>query len=193
MLFGLTIAAFLTLHAQEPSATPPGSDEAVQTAPRTQDGHRIKEPQKKKHVAPEWPNNALRAGLDGRVVLECLIGIDGRVEDVKVVKGYRSLAEAAKKAVPKWRYTTTLLDGKAVPVIMTVTVNFKLQAPPKRDDTLTSLSDSDPEIRWAAVTWLGRFRPITGEQKTALARALEDPSELVRSAAKKAIERLEAQ
>ena len=94
--------------------------------------------------------------MNGTVVLECVIGIDGRVHDVKTIKGYRSLAEAGSEAVRKWRYTTTELDGKAVPVIMTVTVNFRLQATPKRDGAFASLTDSDPEIRWAAITWLGR-------------------------------------
>lgn len=195
MLFGLTVGMLLTVHVQEPTPTPPGPGETApptQTSPRTQDGHRIKEPQKKKHVAPEWPENARRAGLNGPVILECVIGSDGRVDDAKVIKGYRSLAEAAKEAVRKWRYTTTELDGKPVPVIMTVTVNFKLRAPPKREDALTSLSDSDPQIRWAAIKWLGRYRPITAGQKTAIAGALQDPSELVRNAAKEALDKLDA-
>ena len=195
MLLGLTVAMLLAVHVQEPSSTPPGPGEtapSTQTSVRSQDGHRIKEPQRKKHVAPEWPENARRAGLNGPVTLECVIGIDGRVEDVKTVQGYRSLAEAAKEAVRKWRYTTTELDGKAVPVIMNVTVNFTLRTPPNRDDALSSLSDSDPEIRWAAIRWLGRYRPITAEQKTALEGALQDPSELVRNAAQEALDKLDA-
>lgn len=195
MLLVLTVGIVLTVHAQEPTSPPPGPGETAppgQASPRTQDGHRIKEPQKKKHVAPEWPENARRAGLNGTVILECKIGIDGRVEDVWVIKGYRSLAEAAQAGVRKWRYTTTELDGKAVPVIMTVTVNFKMREPPRRGDALTSLSDSDPEIRWAAINWLGRYRPVTAEQKAAIARGLQDPSELVRNAAKEAFDKLEA-
>jgi protein TonB len=30
-------------------------------------------------------------------------------------------------AVQRWRYTPALLNGQPVPVVMTVTVNFKLQ------------------------------------------------------------------
>jgi hypothetical protein len=42
------------------------------------------------------------------------------------------------------------------------------------------------------VRWLGRYRPITGEQKEALESALRDASELVRTAAKESLARIEA-
>jgi protein TonB len=38
-----------------------------------------------------------------------------------------TLDEAAMDAVQRWRYTPALLNGQPVPVVMTVTVNFKLQ------------------------------------------------------------------
>jgi periplasmic protein TonB len=37
------------------------------------------------------------------------------------------LAAAAVEAVRQWEYTPTLLEGVPVPVVMTVTVNFRLQ------------------------------------------------------------------
>lgn len=193
MLVRLVVAAFLVLGLQEPTSTPPEPGEAtpsMRTSPRTKDGQQIKEPKKTKYVAPEWPANALRAGLNGTVILECVIGTDGRVQNVRTLKGYRSLAEAGSEAVRKWRYTTTELDGKAVSVIMTVTVNFRLRTPPKRGDALASLTDPDPEIRWAAMKWLGRYRPITADQKAAIEAGLQDSSELVRNAAKEALQKL---
>jgi TonB family protein len=197
MLRSLTLAASLVFPSQEPSPTPPpaSSETAApaEGATRTKDGHHIKEPQKTKNVPPKWPDNARRVGLNGRVVLECVIGIDGRVDDMKVVSGYSSLAEAAKEAVAQWRYTTTELDGKAVPVIMTITVNFVLQGPPRRGDVFGSLGDADAEIRWAAMKWLGRFRPVTPEQMSAFRRGLEDSSELVRKAAQEALQNLQTQ
>jgi len=191
----LVVLICVMLLAQEPASPapiPPKDAPPVSTSPRTIEGKQIKEPRKTKHVSPEWPTNAMRAGLTGSVVLECVVGVDGQIETVKVLKGYRSLAESASAAVRKWRYTPTELEGKPVPVIMTVTVNFKLQAPPKRGDALAALRDSDSEIRWAGVRWLGRYRPVVAEQKRALQSALRDPSELVRGAAKDALAKIEA-
>jgi protein TonB len=45
---------------------------------------------------------------------------------VKVLKGIPLLNDAAVNAVREWRYSPTLLNGVPVPVIMTVTVNFRL-------------------------------------------------------------------
>jgi protein TonB len=48
------------------------------------------------------------------------------VTDVKVLRGFPLLDAAAIEAVKQWVYTPTLLNGVPVPVIMTVTVNFRL-------------------------------------------------------------------
>ena len=47
--------------------------------------------------------------------------------DLKVLRSVPLLDEAAIEAVRQWTYTRTFLDGVAVPVIMTVTVNFQLR------------------------------------------------------------------
>ena len=60
------------------------------------------------------------------VILECRVSPKGKVEDVKVLRGIPLLDRAAIEAVKQWVYTPTLLEGVAVPVIMTVTVNFRL-------------------------------------------------------------------
>jgi protein TonB len=43
-----------------------------------------------------------------------------------VPRRIRLLEQSAQEAVRQWAYTPTLLNGVPVPVIMTVTVNFKL-------------------------------------------------------------------
>ena len=90
----------------------------------------IKEPTKLKHVAPVYPEIAIRTNLSGSVVLECLISPQGRVVEVKVLRGIPLLNDAAIAAVRQWTYTPTLLDGVPVPVIMPVTVQFTLQDRP---------------------------------------------------------------
>jgi len=89
-------------------------------------GGDIKEPRKIKNVPPVYPETARRAGVEGVVVLECLLSPAGRVIDVKVIRTIPLLDEAAVSAVKQWVYTPTLVGGAAVPVIMTVTVRFGL-------------------------------------------------------------------
>ena len=89
-------------------------------------GGQIKEPKKLKHVNPAYPDIAKQARVQGVVILECTISPQGRVTDVKVLRGIPLLDSAAIEAVKQWVYSPTLLNGVPVPVIMTVTVNFRL-------------------------------------------------------------------
>jgi TonB family protein len=73
---------------------------------------------------PAYPSDALAAGVDGVVVAEILVNEAGIVSDARVLKSVPPLDDAALKAVREWRYDPTIVDGKAVPVRMTVTVNF---------------------------------------------------------------------
>ncbi|HET7746511.1 MAG TPA: energy transducer TonB [Vicinamibacteria bacterium] len=89
-------------------------------------GGQIKEPKKLKNVPPAYPDIAKQARVQGVVILECTISPQGKVTDVKVLRGIPLLDAAAIEAVKQWVYSPTLLNGVPVPVIMTVTVNFKL-------------------------------------------------------------------
>jgi protein TonB len=89
-------------------------------------GGQIKEPKKLKNVNPVYPDIAKQARVQGVVILECTISPQGKVTDVKVLRGIPLLDAAAMEAVKQWVYTPTLLNGVPVPVIMTVTVNFRL-------------------------------------------------------------------
>ena len=62
-----------------------------------------------------------------RARLEATIDTAGAVANVSVVRSVPLLDEAAIAAVRQWQYSPTLLNGVAVPVIMTVTVNFSLR------------------------------------------------------------------
>ena len=77
-------------------------------------------------VQPEYPAEAKRASLEGVVILEARVTEQGTVDNVKVISGPPLLSEAATKAVQQWRYEPTILNGQAVPVILTARVNFSL-------------------------------------------------------------------
>ena len=79
-------------------------------------------------IKPTYPRLALAARLEGVVILEALIGRDGNVRDVKVLRGMSmGLTEAAVAAVKKRRYRPGLLNGEPVEFALTVTVQFKVK------------------------------------------------------------------
>ena len=55
-------------------------------------------------VNPVYPPEALAQKLHGPVVLQAVIGRDGSVEDLKLVRGYFVLGRAAIAAVKQWRF-----------------------------------------------------------------------------------------
>jgi protein TonB len=91
-------------------------------------GGQIKAPAKVRNVAPAYPPMARHARVEGTVILEATIDAQGRVTGVKVLRGIPLLDDAAVDAVRQWVYSPTTLNGTPVPVVMTVTVNFRLGA-----------------------------------------------------------------
>jgi TonB family protein len=89
-------------------------------------GGNVQAPERIKYVAPVYPAVAQQARVSGIVILEAVVGTDGAVTDIRVLKSIALLDEAAIEAARQWRYAPTTLNGVPVPVIMTVTVNFNL-------------------------------------------------------------------
>jgi protein TonB len=89
-------------------------------------GGHIKAPARIKYVMPEYPDIARAARVQGVVIIEAIIGADGRVEQARVLRSNPLLEQAALAAVRAWVYTPTLLNGRPTPVSMTVTVQFRL-------------------------------------------------------------------
>jgi len=92
-------------------------------------GGDIKPPTQTKRVTPPYPPEAQAAGVQGIVIMEATIGVDGKVTDVRVLRSIPLLDQAAMDAVRQFEYTPTVINGVAVPVLMTVTVNFTLTPP----------------------------------------------------------------
>jgi periplasmic protein TonB len=95
-------------------------------------GVEIREPRRIKNVDPIYPEVAVMSHLQGIVVLDCTIDAHGRVSGVRVLKGVPMLDDAAVAAVRQWAYTPTLLAGVPVPVVLAVTVSFRLDTVARR-------------------------------------------------------------
>jgi TonB family protein len=77
-------------------------------------------------VQPSYPERALRAGLQGPVVLQAWIAKDGTIRELKLIRGSLLLGEAAYQAVKQWHYKPYLRNGQAVEAQTYVTVDFRL-------------------------------------------------------------------
>ncbi len=103
-----------------PDAPPPPPVKPVHV------GGDIRAPRKVVDVAAAYPQLAVRARLEGVVIIEATIDPRGRVQNATVLRSVPLLDEAALAAVRQWVYTPTLLNGVPTPIIMTVTVTFRL-------------------------------------------------------------------
>jgi len=75
-------------------------------------------------VDPVYPPEALAQKLHGAVVLQAVIGRDGSVEDLKIVRGYFVLGRAAIAAVKQWQFQPYNLNGHAAATQTVITINF---------------------------------------------------------------------
>jgi periplasmic protein TonB len=78
-------------------------------------------------VEPEYSEEARKAKFQGTVVLSIVVDERGMPTQFKVVRPLGlGLDEKAIEAVQKWRFRPAQKDGKAVAVLATVEVNFRL-------------------------------------------------------------------
>jgi protein TonB len=106
----------------EPPAPPPPPPVVAMRV-----GGKIRPPSKTVDVPPIYPPMAIAARVEGTVIIEATIDTEGRVQSARVLRSPPMLDTAALTAVAQWSYTPSLLNGVPVPVIMTVTVTFKLR------------------------------------------------------------------
>ncbi len=84
-------------------------------------------PVKVHDVAPQYPDLAREARIQGIVILKTLIDDQGNVADIEVLKSLlMGLSEAAVDAVKQWKFRPATVDGTPVPANHNVTVNFRL-------------------------------------------------------------------
>jgi protein TonB len=75
-------------------------------------------------VQPIYPPEARRGHLQGKVVLDAVVTVQGEIEQLKLVKGDVILAKAAMDAVRQWRYSPYSLNGKVIPKETRITISF---------------------------------------------------------------------
>jgi TonB family protein len=79
---------------------------------------------------PQYTSDAMRAKVQGTVLLECVVRPDGSVGDVQVVRSLDptfGLDQQAVVAARKWRFAPGTRLGEAVPVLITIELTFTLR------------------------------------------------------------------
>jgi protein TonB len=75
---------------------------------------------------PVYPPGAMHAGISGTVIVEVTVDESGKVLNERAVCGPDLLVVPSVEAAKRWRFAPTLLNGKPVKVIGTITFNFHL-------------------------------------------------------------------
>ena len=76
---------------------------------------------------PEYSEEARKAKYQGTVVIDCTVGPDGRVYDMRVSRSLgMGLDEKAKEALRNWKFEPAKKDGQPVAVLVSIEVNFRL-------------------------------------------------------------------
>jgi TonB family protein len=93
-------------------------------------GSGIESPMVLREVKPQYTADAMRAKIQGIVVVECVIQADGTVDNVRVVKSLDptfGLDQEAVKAARLWRFVPGKKQGQPVPVLVTIELAFNLR------------------------------------------------------------------
>ena len=94
-------------------------------------GDGVTQPQLIRKVDPQYSEEARAAKYNGSVTLSAVVGVDGRPEDIQVVKGIgMGLDEKAVEAAQQWVFAPGTLQGVPVKVRATLEVNFRLVSLP---------------------------------------------------------------
>jgi TonB family protein len=92
-------------------------------------GGNVRAPAKFVDVRPVYPPQLETAGVEGIVILQGHIGVDGSVGDLAVVSAtHPDFASAATDAVRRWEFDATLLNCVPMQVSLNVTVQFHVKS-----------------------------------------------------------------
>lgn len=95
-----------------------------------QPGNGVTLPRVLREVKPQYTSDAMRAKIQGTVLLQCVVRPDGSVSDVQVIRSLDrtfGLDEEAVRAARQWRFAPGTRLGEPVPVLITIQLDFTLR------------------------------------------------------------------
>ena len=89
----------------------------------------VSAPKLVRQVLPNYTSDAMRAEVHGVVTLEGIVGADGTISDIRVVRSLdrlHGLDDEAVRAVKLWTFEPGEKDGVPVPVLITIDSTFTM-------------------------------------------------------------------
>lgn len=93
-------------------------------------GSGIDLPEVVREVKPQYTADAMRAKIQGTVILECIVLPDGTVGQVSILKSLDpvfGLDQEAIKAAKQWRFRPGRKQGQPVAVLVSIELTFTLR------------------------------------------------------------------
>lgn len=79
------------------------------------------------NVQPKYPIEARENGIEGAVLLQATIDTEGKIIDLKIIRGHPILNKAAYDAVSQWRYKPYTINGQPVEVETSIKIEFHMR------------------------------------------------------------------
>jgi TonB family protein len=86
-------------------------------------------PKVKHEEKPKYSSEAMRRKIEGIVEMQAVVGVDGKVDRVRVVKSLDKefgLDEEALRAARAWTFEPGTLNGAPVPVLVVIQLEFRI-------------------------------------------------------------------
>src|SRR6267142_3517696 len=131
ILVALAPVTAVATAAQRPAASPaqPTAEAPWPPAGVYLSGDGVTAPRLIKSARPDYPGDAMRAKVQGRVKLEGVVLPDGIVGEVRVTRSLDrkyGLDDAAVRAFKETRFSPGTKDGVAVPVLVSFEISFAM-------------------------------------------------------------------
>jgi periplasmic protein TonB len=125
---GVPSAGLLTSAGKtfNPPAPPPSTPAPTPVLAPAQAARIVRDPKLISSTRLVYPTTARQTHIEGSVTVSASIDEYGKVVGAKALSGPMVLRQAAVDSVSQWKYSPELMDGKAVPSQVTVTVEFRL-------------------------------------------------------------------
>ncbi len=86
-----------------------------------------------------YPRLDQRTKVEGSVELQALVGADGTIRELHVLRGPAVLGSAAREAVLQWKFKPFTENGVAVETFARITVNFTIKVVDGSQKTIASV------------------------------------------------------